>query len=80
MYLENFKYNVQRVCSFHWNLVWSFHLDFVRKEQGVQSEGGGGEALLNGKKSIKHEKSYLWTIPKKSPFSKSLIVMKCFKY
>ena len=41
-------------------------------------EKGWGVALWT--KSIKHDKNYLSTIPEKSAFSKSLIVMKCFKY
>ena len=62
-YLQNFKYNVPRMCIFRLVLILS----------GKNREG-------EWKKSIKRDKSYLSTIPKNSAFSKSLIVMKCFKY
>ena len=67
MYLQNFKCNEQRVCIFHLIL------------DGVFGQGCGvGFAYWT--KSVKRDKSYLTTIPKKSAFFKSLIVMKCSKY
>ena len=46
----------------------------------VRNREGGGGGVAKWKKSIKHDKSCLSKIPKKSIFSKSLIVMKFFKY
>ena len=69
MYLQNLKYSVQRVFIFLSILI------LVVKNREV-----GWRGIAWCTKSIKRDESYLLTIPKKSAFSKSLIVMKCLKY
>ena len=95
MYLQNFKYNVQRVCIFHLILdgILSILILAVKNGGGGgggEGGGGGGGGGRKGEgrwrraalwtKSIKRDKIYLLKILKKYVFSKSLIVMKRFKY
>ena len=76
MYLQNFKYNVQRAFIFHLILDGISSILIL----AVKNKGVGWRGVAWRTKSIKWDESYLLAIPKKSAFSKSLIVMKCFKY
>ena len=80
MYLQNDKYNVKRVCIFH--LILDGILSILIFPVKNKGEEVGWDKILEvgGTKCIKRDESYLLTIPKKSAFSKSLIVMKCLKY
>ena len=49
MYLQNCKYNVQRVCIFHLILVWSIILILSAKNREGGGRGAGG--LLNNRKN-----------------------------
>ena len=71
-YLQNFKYNLKRVCIFHLILVGILILS-VKKGDGV---GGGGGGLLNAKNLLsmakvicQHSLSYIFThVVKKGNF------------
>ena len=76
MYLQNFKYNVQRAFIFHLILDGISSILIL----AVKNKGVGWRGVAWRTKSIKWDESYLLAIPKKSAFSKSFIVMKCFKY
>ena len=71
-YLQNFKYNLKRVCIFHLILVGILILS-VKNGDGV---GGGGGGLLNAKNLLsmakvicQHSLSYIFThVVKKGNF------------